>query len=322
MKKLSVVSVFLLSVIFVAWLILKDNAGNNQNLDVIKVKAGYLAIAGALPVFVADQEGYFRDQGIEVELIQFRSSNEIAIAAVNDQIDFVALGATNAVLDAGSVSGTEFLAFQLNGYTEGEKPTDYLLAREGVDINNLKGKKVAFFPGSISKAFGNIVFPKYNLNLDDFEYVEMAPPNWQSALVSGAIDAVTAIEPFATQIIEDGVAFPIISGYYAKVMPDVPLSAAWFVKGRLTQSVEKKLVAAYAQALDMISLNPDNAVKHYQAYTKIRPELFTRIGLNKWRLVTDDEAKQSMIDFVDLLLKEKEIKEVYGEIVWKRNLDD
>ncbi len=311
MKKVMFGILILLIVASSTFFILQKNNKKVSNNSIEKIKIGYLAIAGALPLFVANDNGYFADEDIEVELINFKSSNEIAIAASTKRIDMIGIGATNAVIDASVTSGVNFKAFLLNGYTkksDHEKATDYLLARNGVTLDNIKGKKVAFFPGSISKVFANLILPKYDLEIGDIEYIEMAPPNWISALESGVIDAVTAIEPFAQLILEKGNTNILIDGYYAEVVEDVPLSAGWFIKNHLDKKAEDKIYNAYKKSLELIKNNRLKALSSFDNYTKIKANTYQKIGLNKWSLINDDGAKNSLMSFIKLLNDKSAIK--------------
>nr|VFJ91804.1 MAG: NMT1-like family protein [Candidatus Kentron sp. LFY] len=285
----------------------------------VKLRIGYVAIAGALPLFVAEKYGYFREAGFDTELIEFKSSNEIAIAAATSRIDLVGICATNAILDAAVTSSTGFNAFLVNGYTkpgDEEQATDYLLARKGITIGQLKGKKIAFFPGSISRVFANLIFPGLGLRIEDIEYIEMSPPNWISAMETGVVDAVTAVEPFAQVLRDRGQVDVLVDGYYAEVMPDVPLSGAWFVAGRLPMALESRIYSVFDNALRLIRSDRGKALRAFSDFTKISPDVYNKIGLNRWRLVGDDEARASIRKFVAILLESGEIEKAPASYLW------
>ena len=59
------------------------------------VRIGYLPIAGDLHVFVAQEFSYFREQGLEVELVELASGNEAVAALLSGKTDMQAtLGVT------------------------------------------------------------------------------------------------------------------------------------------------------------------------------------------------------------------------------------
>nr|VFK42813.1 MAG: ABC-type nitrate/sulfonate/bicarbonate transport system, substrate-binding protein [Candidatus Kentron sp. TC] len=315
-----------IAVIILVWALLPKSPdtdyadeGEPRTRPATQLKIGYVTIAGALPLFVAEKYGYFREAGFETELVRFKSSNEIAIAAATNKIDLVGICATNAVLDAAVASSTRFGAFLLNGYTkpsETEQATDYLLARKGITLEQLKGKRIAFFPGSISRVFANLIFPRLGLAVEDVEYIEMSPPNWISAMETGVVDAVTAVEPFAQMLRDRGRVDVLVEGYYAQVMPNVPLSGAWFVAGRLPADAEARIYSAFGRALDLIQSDRERALRAFSDFTKISPDVYRRIGLNRWRLIEDDEARESIRRFVAILLESGELRKAPASYLW------
>nr|VFJ60956.1 MAG: ABC-type nitrate/sulfonate/bicarbonate transport system, substrate-binding protein [Candidatus Kentron sp. FW] len=320
------IGLFLIAVFLLSWVLLPKSPDMDP-LDQkapsmqqpMKLRIGYVAIAGALPLFVAEKYGYFEQAGFDTELIAFKSSNEIAIAAATNKIDLVGICATNAIMDAAVTSSTGFHAFLLNGYTKPsgqEQATDYLLARKGITLAQLKGKKIAVFPGSISRVFANLIFPKFGLGLQDMEYIEMSPPNWISAMETGVVDAVTAVEPFAQVLRDRGNVDVLVDGYYAEVMPDVPLSGAWFVAGRLSPETELAIYSVFGHSLELIRSEREKALRAFSDFTKISPDIYNKIGLNRWRLIGDKGARDSIRKFVAILLESGELEKAPDAYLW------
>ena len=53
-----------------------------------KVTVGVLRFVSSGPLFLAAERGYFREQGIDVEMKYFEAAQPIAVAAVSGDIDF------------------------------------------------------------------------------------------------------------------------------------------------------------------------------------------------------------------------------------------
>lgn len=267
------------------------------------VRIGYLPIAASAPLFVAEYLDRFEAAGVEIELIEFRSSNELAIAASAGRIDVLVTCATNTALDAMATTGVNLKIFQTNGYrgaSEG-KPTDYLLGTPGTTIEDLRGKPVAFFPGSVSRVFANLVLPRFGISIDDIQYVEMGPGEWLPAIQSGRIRGVVAVEPFATMILMSGAGEVLIEGYVSQVLPSAPLSGSWFVDGALTDEQERKIVDILSAAAESIRDNPAGSAAAISRYTGIDIAVAEMIGLNDWRLSSDAAARESLLAFVAIL---------------------
>src|SRR3978361_2117402 len=56
--------------------------------DVLKAKVGVLRLSSSAPVFIAQDKGYFREAGLDVELKFFDAAQPIAVATTSGDIDF------------------------------------------------------------------------------------------------------------------------------------------------------------------------------------------------------------------------------------------
>src|ERR1700684_834143 len=56
--------------------------------DLLKAKVGVLRLSSSAPVFIAQDKGYFRDAGLDVELKFFDAAQPIAVAVTSGDIDF------------------------------------------------------------------------------------------------------------------------------------------------------------------------------------------------------------------------------------------
>ena len=57
--------------------------------QLIPLKVGFANYASNAPIYFALKEGFFRDEGLDVELVTFASSNEIYPALIAGQVDAV-----------------------------------------------------------------------------------------------------------------------------------------------------------------------------------------------------------------------------------------
>src|SRR5260370_7214934 len=56
--------------------------------DVLKAKVGVLRLSSSAPVFIAQDKGYFRDAGLDIELKFFEAAQPIAVATTSGDVDF------------------------------------------------------------------------------------------------------------------------------------------------------------------------------------------------------------------------------------------
>src|SRR6476659_9180871 len=62
--------------------------GTARAEETLKAKVGVLRLSSSAPVFIAQDKGYFRDAGIEIELRFFDAAQPIAVATTSGDVDF------------------------------------------------------------------------------------------------------------------------------------------------------------------------------------------------------------------------------------------
>ncbi|MET4388473.1 NitT/TauT family transport system substrate-binding protein [Bradyrhizobium sp. F1.4.3] len=62
--------------------------GTAQAEDTLKARIGVLRLSSSAPVFIAQDKGYFREAGLDVELKFFDAAQPIAVATTSGDIDF------------------------------------------------------------------------------------------------------------------------------------------------------------------------------------------------------------------------------------------
>ena len=56
--------------------------------DALKAKIGVLRLSSSAPVFIAQDKGYFREAGLDIELKFFDAAQPIAVATTSGDVDF------------------------------------------------------------------------------------------------------------------------------------------------------------------------------------------------------------------------------------------
>ena len=71
----------------VAGLLAWSASGVAQADGLLKARVGVLRLSSSAPVFIAQDKGYFRDAGLDVELKFFDAAQPIAVATTSGDID-------------------------------------------------------------------------------------------------------------------------------------------------------------------------------------------------------------------------------------------
>lgn len=251
--------------------------GCHETSKVPPVKIGYLPIYVDLPLFVAEEEGFFNRHGVEVELVRFASSPEIGTALTTGGADVGASIAFSVVLSNESRDPGQLKIF----IVDSENQTNYLssfVARPGTNIHrleDLKGKALGVFPGPTAVTFCRLVLEKHGINPDaDLKkFVELQAASHIPALQSGAVDAVFTYEPTGTQaVMELGADRFLPAAVESEIMS--PWQAGVWVMSTRWAAVHpteaNAVTAALYDAVDFIARDPRAAKNALSRFTSIK----------------------------------------------------
>jgi NitT/TauT family transport system substrate-binding protein len=159
-----------------------------------KIKIAVVSSLGSSPIFVADAKGFFKDEGLDVELVHFDSAQPVAVAVAGGDVDFGATGLTGAFFtfaDSGVLKliggGTwERPGFQGLGLIASNQAWD-----SGVKtIAALKGHSVAITQVGTALHYAiYLMLKKYNVDIKDVRVLPLqSNPNVGSAIAGGQAD--------------------------------------------------------------------------------------------------------------------------------------
>ena len=73
-----------------------------------KILVGYWPIAAALPFYVADKNGYFKEAGVDVELVKFADQVKVTEALLAGRINATATGTGSTQLALAEIAQPDF----------------------------------------------------------------------------------------------------------------------------------------------------------------------------------------------------------------------
>src|SRR5690242_21307044 len=71
-----------------AVLLAMATGGGTRAEELLKAKVGVLRLSSSAPVFIAQDKGYFREAGLDIELKFFDAAQPIAVATTSGDVDF------------------------------------------------------------------------------------------------------------------------------------------------------------------------------------------------------------------------------------------
>jgi NitT/TauT family transport system substrate-binding protein len=241
-----------------------DNTDTANQDSVATVRVAHTASGSNLPVFVADREGFFEEEGINAEL-NLLTTTSLAQAPnlVGRQYDVafstepVFLNAVRSGLDLVVVSGTRVEKSSLQETT--------LLAAPDAGVTKLEdlvGKTIAApsIGGNLNLAT-QALLKRQGIDLSKVNIVQLETSNMPDALEAGRVQAAEVTSPVATRLLSEGyvkLADPIsVVGdpiHQAMQIGD----GAW---ARDNPEVVERYVAALTKANEWIEENPDEALQ-------------------------------------------------------------
>ena len=278
------------------------------------VRIGYLPIVASLPLYTAQENGYFEEQGINIEAIQIQTSNQIIEALIRGDID-IGIGLSSVpILAVESKDPGKIKVFSVSDLTT-DRPFDYIITNkeEITSIKDLEGKKIGVFPGSTAKKFVKKYLQNAEINITNTKWVDITPPNQLPALYSGSIDALHSYEPITTIALENPKVKPLARGVYSEVFDHTPVGvsvvSSKFLKNN--PNLAKDTVISFNNAFDFnrehigesrkiaevkFKLDPNVAEKFVIPYV-VRSDEIDRTVFQKWaNLLFEIEELEIKVD--------------------------
>jgi NitT/TauT family transport system substrate-binding protein len=173
-----------------------------------KVKIGVLKLTSSAPVFVGVEKGFFREAGIEPELVYFQAAQPVAVAIAAGEIDVGATGLTAGLYNIVAGGQPLWVVADKGREWPGYPLTALVVQKDGPvqSLKDLRGRKVGItqIGSTFHYMLGNLV-EQEGLALGE---VEPAPlrtlPAMLEALQARRVDAILVPQPLAGTAVDKG----------------------------------------------------------------------------------------------------------------------
>jgi len=158
-----------------------------------------------LPLTIAEQLGYFKAEGLEVEISDFAGGARALQAVVGGSADVVS-GAYEHTINLQN-KGQLFQAFVLQGRApQIAMGVSTKTLPNYKSVADLKGKRIGVTaPGSSTNMMANLVLSRAGLKAGDVSFIGVGTSAGAlSAMRSGQIDAISNIDPVMTMLEQKG----------------------------------------------------------------------------------------------------------------------
>ncbi|MBN1691180.1 MAG: ABC transporter substrate-binding protein [Dehalococcoidia bacterium] len=265
------------------------------------IRIGYLlGDLHHLPFFVAQDKGFFTDEGLDIEVVgPFEAGPAEMDALAAGQIDMGYVGMAPAVMAAARkiplsiVSGVNLEGSGLVTHTDISS------------VPQLKSKKIATpAPGSIQYVMFGMLLSANNLSFNDIELFPgtVKPPDMPQSLQTGRIDGYFVWEPFVAKSVVGGYGKVLVES--KDIWPGHPccviVAGGDFVRSR--DGAVASVIRAHLRAIDYIEANPAEAKAIAGKWTRLDPDVidnaFQRVKYTS--ALSGEDVKRFVKEIIDL----------------------
>ena len=265
-----------------------------------KVKVGVLPITSLAPLYVGIQQGFFRQERLEVEPAVAQGGAALLPAVLSGQYDFGFSNVVSAMIAQAGGLDIRMVAQASQSNTDADHDFGAVIVPKGSPIRrpeDLAGKSIAV---NTLKNIGDLAIraalDKRGVDTSDVKFVEIPFPDMNSALETGRVDAAWQEEPFLTQAADGG--SRVVLNHYREVAQG--LTIAGYIAGAKLVKSKPELVERFARAmnrsLDYTAAHPDAARKAVTTFTKIPADVAQRMVLPEWSSKINRESMERLAD--------------------------
>ena len=221
------------------------------------LKVVLLPILDVIPIFIADQNGYFAEQGIHVEGIPVKSAQERDVLIQTGQADGMLTDLiSNGLLDKDKV---RVKAVYTARRPYPGAPVFRILAGPGTTFatpTDLKGVPIGVSQNTIIEYLTDRMLEAEGLKDDEIAVQEVsAIPVRFEQLMNGNIQAATLPDPLAQGAIAAGARLIVDDAQYTHLSQSVLSFRVETLKNK--PNTVKKFLAAWAKAVEDLNAHPD-----------------------------------------------------------------
>jgi NitT/TauT family transport system substrate-binding protein len=147
------------------------------------------------PLYIARDKGFFKENGVDVDLVVMEDPKERFPTLMADRIQMIASTVDTALLYMKQPDDYKYIVA-----IDDSNGGDGIVANKDIKtIADLKGKQVAVNEGSVSEFYLNVLLQKAGLNESDLNVVNMTAADAGTAFVSKQVDAAVTWEPWLSR---------------------------------------------------------------------------------------------------------------------------
>jgi NitT/TauT family transport system substrate-binding protein len=256
------------------------------------IRLGYWPIAAGLPFYAAVEQGYFKEVGVNVEVMRFAGAQQIMEGMLAGRVD----GSTgSANIAIGEIAAPDSFKIICSNPSNAKHVLDQVIvptASSAKTMADLKGKRIGCGPGIQNVTLAKTVLERGGAV--GATVVELPIAQHVATLAAGQVDGCYTLEPTGTIGRLNGTTRVLEAGVIAKYVLGDPM-APWFGgSASLTSSfiksnpdLAKKYISAYAKGVNFVRTKATEARQYLKGYTAIEGPLTGEVPLAAYTMYNE-----------------------------------
>ena len=295
------------------------------------ISIGYLNSTAHLLAFVAEEEGYFEEEGLDVNLVQFSSASELVNGLESDKLDVAFIGSVPTLtFQSQGHDISIFGGAMTNGHGYVIKSKYAEKDEQGVEV--LKGRNVASVKNSVQDAELQILLKNAGIKIGEGDdevnivYIDSQKDAY-SALLNDSIDAASVYSPYASLAKSQG--YKVV--YYCaheKALENQPCcrqvakTSALKDNPNTYTAVERAFIKAYR----FTQTDHEGTVKDVKKYIDIDEDFIDTEVYGGYSVSSPDPDKKGTLTLKDTIVElgytsDYDIEPHYNTTIYKKALD-
>jgi NitT/TauT family transport system substrate-binding protein len=232
-------------------------AGGPPTQAPLRVRLSGQRLAAEVLAWLAEERGYFGQEGLEIEHVTFGSASEMIPALATGQLDVAPMPANPAMWNAVARGVNARVVVDLGTYRPGESEQALMVRRAVYDVgrwhglDDLRSLSLAITPpgkATTTACALSVGLQQAGLTLDDLNIQPITFPDMVGALANGSVDAAMMAEPFLSRAVQQGSAVRALG--LGDIYPNFTIATLGFADSLYNnRPAARGFVRAYLRAL-------------------------------------------------------------------------
>ena len=295
------------------------------------IAIGYLNSTAHLLAFVAEEEGYFEGEGLDVELNQFSSASELVNGLESDKLDVAFIGSVPTLTFQSQGHDVSIFGGAMtngHGYVIKEEYAD----EDELGVEILKGRNVASVKNSVQDAELQILLKNAGIAIGEGEdevnivYFDSQKDAY-AALLNKSIDAASVYSPYASLAKSQG--YKVV--YYCaheKALENEPCCRQVAKTSALSDNPNTyiALERAFIKAYHFTQSDHEGTVKDVKKYIDIDEDFIDTEVYGGYSVSSPDPDKKGTLTLKDTIIElgytdDYDIEPYYNTDIYKTALE-